>query len=207
MSSLLDLDALSLEEAQAIQQQNKAKINGGEHSGPSIPTAQRARQIHGVHTEVLVQSFADRVFVVVTQLGRIGSLIQVNPPPPSIPAPLQSTSSSLFPSLPPPHPATTMTPVLGVAPSPHVRMLHELYAAQIGAIVFKGSGPDAQGGGTGREGRPVLIGIALKSAGRSVEAGSGADDGSDGEGAGVSDDERELFGAVMEMVASCSHVW
>lgn len=41
----------------------------------SIPTRQAARFINGIHTEVFAQAYADRVFILVTQLGRIGSLV------------------------------------------------------------------------------------------------------------------------------------
>lgn len=53
---------------------------------PVIPTAQRARSINGQQTDVLVQLFADRVIVVVTQMGRIGCMVRcrlVNSPRPS----------------------------------------------------------------------------------------------------------------------------
>ncbi|ORY91628.1 hypothetical protein BCR35DRAFT_349421, partial [Leucosporidium creatinivorum] len=152
----------------------------------AIPTAQAARIIQGQHTEVFVQAFADRVLVLVTQVGRIGCMIQVNPPPPGLPAPLTSTSNSLFPSLPPPHPSTILQPLFGVPPSPHAGSLHDLYANQVGAIVFS-SGMDAGFS------RPVLLGIALKP---SKEEGD----------YGVSEEERQTFGEVMEMLQGCK-VW
>lgn len=39
-------------------------------------TRQEARTINGIHTEVLVSEFQDRMFVVVTQYGKIGSLVR-----------------------------------------------------------------------------------------------------------------------------------
>lgn len=41
----------------------------------AIPTAQRARTLDGIHTDVVVQLFHDRVLVLVTQLGRIGAMV------------------------------------------------------------------------------------------------------------------------------------
>lgn len=108
-----------------------------------------------------------------------------------MPAPLVSLSHSLFPSLPPPHPATTLTPLFGVPPNAHAAVLHELYALQVGAIVF--APKDADGDAWAGRSRPVLLGIALKGAQR-------------GEDEGVSDEERSTFGEVMQMVAECS-VW
>jgi hypothetical protein len=79
-----------------------------------------------------------------------------------------------------------MQPLFGVPPSPHAGSLHELYANQIGAIVFSG-GADAGFS------RPMLLGIALKLSNDEGEYG-------------VSDEERKTFGEVMEMVQGCK-VW
>ncbi|BGP15061.1 hypothetical protein JCM10213_002795 [Rhodosporidiobolus nylandii] len=167
----------------------------------AIPTAQRARLIHGVHTDVLVQSFADRILVLVTQLGRIGCMIQVSPPPSTLPTPIPlaaaSPSTPLLASLPPPHPSTVLTPLFGVPPSPHTASLHDLYASQIGAIVFRKFAEAAGAEGAGMPGmlggaKPVVLGIALKK----------APDGEEEEG-GVTEKERETFAEVMEMVLEC----
>lgn len=37
------------------------------------------RDVCGVPTEVLIQTFADRILVLVTQLGKVGSLVRVPP--------------------------------------------------------------------------------------------------------------------------------
>ncbi|GAA5918509.1 hypothetical protein JCM6882_001360 [Rhodosporidiobolus microsporus] len=173
-----------------------------------IPTAQRARIVNGVHTDVLVQSFADRILVVVTQLGRIGCMIQVSPPPPTLPSPVPPppSSNSLLASLPPPHPSTVLSPLFGVPPSPHISSLHDLYASQIGAIVFSRSGGGGgPGGGLEDLGgmpvlagaaKPVVLGIALK-----IKPPAEGEEG-DGEG-GVTEEERQTFGEVMEMILEC----
>ncbi|GAA5854675.1 hypothetical protein JCM8547_004933 [Rhodosporidiobolus lusitaniae] len=169
-----------------------------------IPTAQRARLIHGVHTEVLVQSFADRLLVVLTQLGKIGCMIQVSPPPPTLPSALPlaaaSPSTSLLASLPPPHPSTVLSPLFGVPPTPHYASLHDLYASQIGAIIFHASkesdGPGAvdelAGPGGAGDSKPVVLGIGLK-----------MKPPTDDEEEGITGDERETFSQVMEMVLEC----
>jgi len=41
---------------------------------PSIP--QIARLINGVHTEVILQAFADKIFIIITQLNRIGTMVR-----------------------------------------------------------------------------------------------------------------------------------
>ena len=40
-----------------------------------LQTANIAREIEGVQTDVLLQAFADRILVLVTQLGKVGSLV------------------------------------------------------------------------------------------------------------------------------------
>jgi hypothetical protein len=42
-----------------------------------VPTRQSARLLDGVQTEVVVQEYADRALVLVTQLGRVGCLVRV----------------------------------------------------------------------------------------------------------------------------------
>ncbi|OBZ91606.1 Proteasome assembly chaperone 3 [Choanephora cucurbitarum] len=41
-----------------------------------LQNKQTAIEIDGVHTEILLTSFADKIFIVITQYGKIGSLIQ-----------------------------------------------------------------------------------------------------------------------------------
>lgn len=215
----------------------------------AIPTAQRARTVNGVHTEVLVQVYADRILVIVTQLGRIGCMvcstllslmwtihslrfnqtllhvqIQVSPPPPSLPAPPPpapltapangaSSTHAILASLPPPHPSTVLSPLFGVPPDAHLASLHDLYAAQIGAIVFRRFSHGAEGGVMGPPGgqptRPVVLGIGIKPAStRATAAGalSGSTDehdDEDGGGIGLSERDKETFAQVMDMVAEC----
>ncbi|GAA6037809.1 hypothetical protein JCM8097_005049 [Rhodosporidiobolus ruineniae] len=176
----------------------------------AIPTAQRARILNGVHTDVTVQLFADCTLILVTQAGRIGCMIQVSPPPPTLPTALppppsllptsaSSDAAAFLASLPPPHPSTALTPLFGVAPTPHVGSLHDLYASQVGAIVFHqlggaGGGPDGMDAGGGAGVKPVVLGIGLKLPPPLAE---GDEDG------GVTEEERQTFAEVMEMVLEC----
>lgn len=41
-----------------------------------LPTSQTSKLIDDVHTEVVLQSFADRVLVLITQLGKVGNLVR-----------------------------------------------------------------------------------------------------------------------------------
>lgn len=40
-----------------------------------ILVKQTARRINGILTEVLAQSFSDRILILVTQLGKVGTLV------------------------------------------------------------------------------------------------------------------------------------
>ncbi|BGO90720.1 hypothetical protein JCM10020v2_002363 [Rhodotorula toruloides] len=148
MSTLLDLANLDLASTPgATPKPSSAPAPSA--LPPVIPTAQRARSINGQQTDVLVQLFADRVVVVVTQMGRIGCMIQVSPPPsslsmlPPMPPPTHLPSAppqNPLAALPRPDPSSILTPLFGVPPSPHLSYLHDLYASQIGAIVFRKMG-------------------------------------------------------------------
>ncbi|GAA5963257.1 hypothetical protein JCM3765_005777 [Sporobolomyces pararoseus] len=161
-----------------------------------VPTAQRVRSIHSIQTDLLIQSFQDRILVILTQLGRIGCLIQVLPPPSSLPAALPRPthdSESSAASLPPPHPSLVLSPLFGVPPSPYVSALHDLYASQIASILFEKMSLDTQGMGV----KPVVLGIGLKRSQDETEGEGGE------ELSGISEKERETFMQVMEMVKEC----
>jgi hypothetical protein len=44
-----------------------------------IPTFTLTRILAGVQTDLLIQSYEDRVFVMITQLGRMGFLVSLSP--------------------------------------------------------------------------------------------------------------------------------
>lgn len=85
---------------------------------------------------------------------------------------------------------------MGVAPSFKLSILYDLYANQIGAIVFNDIRNENGGESYGSE-LPILLGIGLKQ----IKKIEGAE-----EEEGVTEDERKCFGQVMEMVKEC-RVW
>ncbi|GAA6004669.1 hypothetical protein JCM11491_002187 [Sporobolomyces phaffii] len=162
-----------------------------------VPTAQRVRVVDSIQTDLLIQSFHDRILVILTQLGRIGCLLQVLPPPPTLPAAVSRPSDdATASSLPPPHPSLVLSPLFGVPPSPHVSALHDLYASQIASNLFDKMSRDTHG----LEVKPVVIGIGLK---RTRDEPDGTDGNGDDDASGISDRERDTFMQVMEMVNEC----
>ncbi|WVR00154.1 hypothetical protein IAU59_007296 [Kwoniella sp. CBS 9459] len=176
---------------------------------PPIESWQFRQPICGVETELLVQTFDDRVFVVVTQNGKVGCLTQASlpaqipllPPPPPPPAGSSNPSSSasstpasaslqILSILPPPSPALSLTPLLG---SPPDATLHDLYISQIATLVFFA----LESGGNAR--RPVVVGLSLKT----KQYGSHVDEyGDEHEDAGgLQDDERERYAGIMGLVS------
>ncbi|WOO82882.1 uncharacterized protein LOC62_04G006365 [Vanrija pseudolonga] len=154
-----------------------------------IPTYRLRRDIAGVETELVVETFDDRVLVVLTQSGKVGCLTQAHLPPVAqlVPPPAHTDAApSALSALPPPPPATHLTPLLGAPPQP---TLHELYVSQIATLVWWA----LQLARAPR--RPVVVGLALKRAPR----GPGLDDDDEGVDG---DDERVRFAGVMDMVAS-----
>ncbi|OBZ75807.1 hypothetical protein A0H81_04307 [Grifola frondosa] len=124
-----------------------------------LPSSQVAREIDGTATEVLIQAFADRILVLVTQLGKVGNLIQATipetipllPPPPPDPS-----QPNVFP-LPVPPPSIQLTPLLGNAPSQRLHTLHSLYTSQIATLVWTAEAE----GPVDTDRRAVVVGIAL----------------------------------------------
>ncbi|KLO14500.1 hypothetical protein SCHPADRAFT_851115 [Schizopora paradoxa] len=120
---------------------------------------QLARNLNGVETEVLLQYFADRVLVIVTQLGKVGCFIQATIPS-TTPLPIvqkrKSKSEQLV--LPKPPPAVELSKVFGTAPSDEDDLLYSLYASQIATTVWTSNAEDAIGG----ERRNVMVGLSLR---------------------------------------------
>lgn len=42
-----------------------------------LPSANIARELDGAQTEVLLQAFADRILVLITQVGKVGTLVSL----------------------------------------------------------------------------------------------------------------------------------
>ncbi|OCF38089.1 hypothetical protein I316_00313 [Kwoniella heveanensis BCC8398] len=173
---------------------------------PPIESYQLRQVICGIETELLVQTFDDRVLVVVTQNGKVGCLTQASlpaqiplPPPPPAPAPASTpTPSSLhiLSILPPPPAALLLTPLLG---SPPDTTLHDLYISQIATLVFFAL-ESASNNNNGR--RPVVVGLSLKRIGGGGIANqdNGIED-TEGEGGGLSDAERARYAGIMGLVS------
>ena len=56
------------------------------HAPFPLINKQAARTIQGRHTEVLVSSFTDKILIVVSQYGKVGSVVSNPPPPPLLQA-------------------------------------------------------------------------------------------------------------------------
>jgi proteasome assembly chaperone 3 len=115
----------------------------------------RMKDIQGVQTEILLQSYSDRTMVLVTQMGKVGSLVCAYIPfsrcilynklntwqiqatiPATIPLPEIPNSLSEDISLPEPPVSIVLTPLLGTAPSPHLQTLTDIYVSQIATLIW-----------------------------------------------------------------------
>ncbi|KAF8511370.1 hypothetical protein JB92DRAFT_2934750 [Gautieria morchelliformis] len=121
-------------------------------------------------TQLARSIFADRILLLITQVEKIGNLIQVSIPPtaPLFPASHTTATSeseradgiSAEPtqSLSSPPPSIQSTPLLGSGPSEHIQTLHSLYASHAATLVWLSAE------GHGGERKPVVVGIALRKA-------------------------------------------
>ncbi|KAG2349786.1 hypothetical protein BDR05DRAFT_986195 [Suillus weaverae] len=130
-------------------------------------------ELEGVPTDIMVQGFADRILVLVTQMGKVGNLIQASIP--STTPLLSAQDEDSESGLPAPPAAIQLTPLLGGASSEHLQTLHSLYAAQIATIIWV---KEAKKMAVDR--RSIIIGIALRKEG----------------------DERKTFHGVMNHIGS-----
>ncbi|KAI0302142.1 hypothetical protein BC826DRAFT_1101757 [Russula brevipes] len=126
------------------------------------PVVLAERDIESVHTQVVIQTFSDRVLVIVTQLQKVGALIQASVP---VTLALPETSSddpasdATSSTLPPVHPSIDLTYLFGNAPSPDHQTLYSSYAAQIATLVWTSE----RYGQVGASRTPVVVGVALRS--------------------------------------------
>ncbi|KAL4077094.1 hypothetical protein V8B97DRAFT_1939591, partial [Scleroderma yunnanense] len=118
--------------------------------------SQTSVDIDGVQTDILVQPFADRIFVLITQVGKVGNLIQVSMPST---APLVASGASdpfdPMDSLPTPPATIQLQSLLGSTSSEHLQTLHSLYAAQTATLVWLTED-------VGSDRRSIIVGIALR---------------------------------------------
>lgn len=43
-----------------------------------LPFSQIVKIVDGIETEVLVQTYADRILILITQLGKVGNLVNIS---------------------------------------------------------------------------------------------------------------------------------
>ncbi|KAI0306475.1 hypothetical protein B0F90DRAFT_1923291 [Multifurca ochricompacta] len=131
---------------------------------------QAERDIESINTQVIIQTYSDRVLVIITQLKKVGTLIQASLPP-TTPLVDSSEESSQAASdaiaLSPVHPSIDLVYLFGHAPSLDHQTLYSSYAAQVATLVWA-----SERYGSSRT--PVIVGVALKAL-RSPEKFSNAD--------------------------------
>ncbi|QRV99974.1 hypothetical protein RhiJN_27993 [Ceratobasidium sp. AG-Ba] len=149
-----------------------------------MASIQRAREIQGVPTNLIVHSFGDRIVIFITQLGKPGCLIQA-----SIPSSVPLLPPPPPPALPTPPTATTLTPLLGHPPDARSVTLFNLYTAQAAAIAWAKAGQLSR--------RPVIVGLALKR----IKSGPVSNDEHDD--FDISETERATFKEIMTMLSEC----
>ncbi|KIK57737.1 hypothetical protein GYMLUDRAFT_262906 [Collybiopsis luxurians FD-317 M1] len=147
------------------------------------------KTLQGTHTDISIQHYADSVLVIVTQMGKVGNLVQVSlpatvPVTPSAPDPLQPN----LPKLPSPPIAIQLVPLLGAASSDHVQTLHNLYASQIATIVWLADSESPLQVSR----KKVIVGIALRKSGENGESE-------------LSEAERVTFYGVMSALQELLH--
>ncbi|KIM87168.1 hypothetical protein PILCRDRAFT_815633 [Piloderma croceum F 1598] len=149
-----------------------------------LTSRQISRNLNGIPTEIVMQAFADRILVLITQMGKVGTLIQASMPSttPLLPAAAPNSSETHVHPLPPPPSAIQLTPLFGSAPSERMQTLHSLYAAQIATIIWTAESD----GPLEVDRRSVVVGIALRKF--------------DGASDELSQEEREVFRGVMDML-------
>ncbi|CAD6902896.1 unnamed protein product [Tilletia controversa] len=156
----------TLDDASGVTGEGDGAGGGG---GSAVPTRQEVRSVAGVATEVLIQAYTDRILVLVTQLGRVGCLIQATTSAPAHYVPSSALSSRplleqddidfssdpfgdvpvsayLEPpttksgaALPNPLPNTALLSLFGAPPAGQ-ETLFSLYVSQIAAIVHARAG-------------------------------------------------------------------
>ncbi|KAF9135378.1 hypothetical protein BGW39_003175 [Mortierella sp. 14UC] len=145
---------------------------------------QAARTIQGRHTEVLVVSFSDKILILVSQYGKVGSLIHTTVDQQSL---TQSTATGDLDLA-----STSSSFLLGAGSSTSKKtQLYQVYASHISQMI-QHQNP--------METRPVVLSLALAIQEPDVERSGGE---------GEKEDrlrDRELFENVVELVNECC-VW
>ncbi|KAF8955529.1 hypothetical protein BGZ46_002613, partial [Entomortierella lignicola] len=149
-----------------------------------IINKQAARTIQGRHTEVLVTSFADKILIVITQYGKVGSLIHTAVDQQSIATNTMSSSDLA---------STTSSFLLGAGSSSSKKtQLYQVYASHISQMISH-QNPE--------ETRPVVLSLALSIQEPDPEQSVSKEQEQD-----QRNQDRDLFENVIELVNECS-VW
>ncbi|KAF9923498.1 hypothetical protein FBU30_006476 [Linnemannia zychae] len=144
---------------------------------------QAARIIQGQHTEVLVCSFIDKILILVSQYGKVGSLIHTTVDQQSL------TASTVAGDL----ASTSSTFLLGAGSSTSKKsQLYQVYASHISQMI-QHQNP--------LENRPVVLSLALSIQEPNLEQGQTAEEEKEERLR-----DRELFENVIELVNECC-VW
>ncbi|KAF9952428.1 hypothetical protein BGZ72_006297 [Mortierella alpina] len=144
---------------------------------------QAARTIQGKHTEVLVSSYADKILILVSQYGKVGSIIHTS-------VDQQSLSSSTAAS---DLAATTSSFLLGAGSSVSKKtQLYQVYASHISQMIHHQNPAET---------RSVVLSLALSVQEPDMERSSSAAEEQEQRAR-----DRDLFENVIELVNECS-VW
>ncbi|KZV86623.1 hypothetical protein EXIGLDRAFT_774441 [Exidia glandulosa HHB12029] len=149
------------------------------------PSVQHAQDVLGVPTKVLIQTFVDRILVVVTQMGKVGSLVQVTmssaaPMIPPLPPPPGSENELVLPE---PSASIVLSPLFGAPPpalgasSDDAQTMQSIYVSQIATLVWTHDPLTTS--------KPVVVGLALKKLANSIS---------------TPDAQRSAFLGVMKLV-------
>ncbi|WWC64544.1 uncharacterized protein I303_107154 [Kwoniella dejecticola CBS 10117] len=165
---------------------------------PPIDSFQLRQRICGVETELLIQTFDDRILVIITQNGKVGCLTQASLPPqiplPPPPRPTQTNGHSnalhILEILPVPPPALQLTPLVGTPTNP---TLYDLHTNQISTLVFYA----LEMSSCSR--RNVVVGLSLKRTPNTHD--SNPNEGNGDEEDILNDEERERFAGIMDLVS------
>ncbi|KAF9936368.1 hypothetical protein BGZ75_007085 [Mortierella antarctica] len=144
---------------------------------------QAARTIQGKHTEVLVSSYADKILIIVSQYGKVGSIIHTTVDQQSL------TSSAAASEL----AATTSSFLLGAGSSMSKKtQLYQVYASHISQMIHHQNPAET---------RAVILSLALSVQEPDMERSSSAAEEQEQRA-----HDRDLFENVIELVNECS-VW
>ncbi|KAG0249704.1 hypothetical protein BG011_009007 [Mortierella polycephala] len=144
---------------------------------------QAARTIQGRHTEALVTSFADKILILISQYGKVGSIIHTSVDQQSMTA--SAPSSDLV--------ATTSRFLLGAGPSASKKsQLYQVYASHISQMIQHQNPAET---------RPVVLSLALAIQEPDMDHSPSAAQEQE-----QRLKDRDLFENVIELVNECN-VW